>query len=72
MYTKKMNKLLTELDVSRGLLHRTGDISIEQSTPRDGGRLLHGLCKEGDKHSDTLPFSSKNNFLLSDEELRFS
>lgn len=62
--------LLTELDVSRGLLHRTGDISIEQSTP--SGWLLHGLCREGDKHSDMFPFSSKNSFLLSDEELRFS
>lgn len=64
------NRLLTELDVSRGLLHRTGDMSIEQST--SSGWLLRGLCREGDKHSDTLPFSSKNSFLLSDEELRFS
>lgn len=62
--------LLTELDVSRGVLHRTGDISIEQSTP--SGWLLHGLCREGVKHSDMFPFSSKNSFLRSDEELRFS
>lgn len=64
------NRLLTELDVSRGLLHRTGDNSIEQSTP--SGWLPHGLCREGDKHADTFPFSSKNSFLLRDEELRFS
>lgn len=46
-------------------------MSIEQSTP-SALPLLHGLCREGDKHSDTLLFSSKNSFLLSDEELRFS
>ena len=67
-----VNPLLTELGVCTGLLHCTGDNSIEYKTSSDVWAPLRGLLGEaGGKESEILPLPSKKSFLLRDEELRF-